>query len=154
IPAVIWLTIRPYTRRSAMVALVSASGPVISYLIIKLTPLGPLLNRQDADRLAPLQFLRMNSKELWEVIQTYLPLIYPMAVVAFAGVRERLSALVVCVAMLAMWMLPWPLLSNFAPSRYYMPAVPVLCALVAAGMGYLVARMPTKNSRVSVGVMM
>lgn len=120
---------------------VLALGPVISYEALMLSPLGKGLSAQNQDRLAPFAYFRGNLDVLRDTILTYFPLGLGLLVLVGVGfaVRRYPRNTLVLLAAIAVWSLPWLVLSNFAPSRYYLPAVPFICVLAAIAMVRLTA---------------
>jgi hypothetical protein len=107
---------------------------LISYVALMRGPLGPGLGEQNSGRLTePFTAFRSNLDALLDSALTYFPA--GLAFLVLVGValalwyRPRLVA--VFLSAIIVWSVPWLILSNFAPSRYYLPAVPYACALAA-----------------------
>jgi 4-amino-4-deoxy-L-arabinose transferase-like glycosyltransferase len=139
-PAPAVLANLPLTRRRAGVAALAVAGPVASYLFLRLSPLGPYLAVQDDARLALFTSWQANSEVLWDSAQTYVPAgIGALSVLGTVWMaRVKPAYLVVVLGMLGVWVAPWLFISNFAPSRYYLPAVPYLAALAGVGAMWLI----------------
>ena len=122
-------------RRRWAAALVCAAGPVLSYGLLMGGPLAPGLSTQVRDRLAPLSSVGANLGSLLDALRAYFGLGFVMVLIAgvLVGARAWPRFLVALLALGSAWVVPWIVVSNFFPSRYFLPAVPLLCTLCAAG---------------------
>ena len=127
-------------------AVLAAIGPVASYGSLMWGPMGPGLARQNHDRVAePFSHFGALSHELLRTVMAY----FPAGLAAFILIglvlalhyKPRLAA-VFTTAVLA-WSLPWLVVGNFAPSRYYLPAVPYVCAFVGLALVRLLSAAAT-----------
>lgn len=114
-----------------VLAVVSCLGPLVSFTALVVSPLGPGVLRQNAERTKLFSNLLVNVGHLQDAFLTYFPA--GMAFFVLAGLilafRERRQEGLALVVMILVWTVPWLILSNFAPSRYYLPAVPFAYAL-------------------------
>lgn len=134
-PFLLWLALRPPTRRLAQAA-VAAAGPVLAAAVLVLGPLGPDLAQQTTERLEPFAHLRVNLLHLSDAVAAYLPWGVAGCVaggLAYALRRDAREGLA-CALWLAAWTVPWLTLSNFAPWRYVLPAVPLALALAGVAL--------------------
>lgn len=119
--------------RRAGIGLLAFGAPVLSYLLLMSTPLGPGLRAASDDLSRPFQAIGPNLLSLADSGSTYFP--NGLLLVAGAGalllVRSEPRAASLVLGSLAGWTLPWVLLSRFTPSRYFLPAVPYVCLLIA-----------------------
>jgi hypothetical protein len=141
-PCLLAFAYRPHLRRVG-VAGVAAAGPIAAYAALRLGPLGRFLEGQDAERLAPpFAFFWANAAALGDALTSYLPLGLPvLALIGAALVAARVVRLAAfLLALVLLWSVPWLVFSNFGPSRYYYPALPIVLALAAAVSGQLAAK--------------
>ena len=112
----------------------TTTGPLLSAALVRLTPLGSDLGRED--RFVPvhtLAQLRFNVETLLDGVHTYFPL--GMSAAVLVGLvllaRERPRVALVFACGLAAWTLPWVLLSPLVSPRYLLPSAPYACVLAA-----------------------
>ncbi|HEX2171883.1 MAG TPA: glycosyltransferase family 39 protein [Dehalococcoidia bacterium] len=114
-------------------AILAAGGAILSYLLLIASPLGRGLLDQNRDLLQPVIHLWPNLQALADSAWTYFPWALLLLILA-GGVllwrADRRLAIGWLIA-LGVWIVPWLVLSRFAPSRYYLPAVPYALALAA-----------------------
>ena len=118
-------------------ALLAAGGPLISYTALMRGPLGSGLAQENSERLAePFTAFRSNLDVLLDSALTYFPagLAFVVLVGAVLALWHRPRLAAVFLSAIIAWSAPWLVFSNFAPSRYYLPAVPYACALAALAM--------------------
>jgi 4-amino-4-deoxy-L-arabinose transferase-like glycosyltransferase len=132
-PLLLAFTCGPHVRRLGVAAL-AAAGPVAAYAALRLGPLGRFLEGQDAERLAaPFTFFEANAGVLGDALASYLPLGLPVLALIGVGLVARREARMASflVGMALLWSVPWLVFSNFGPSRYHYPALPIVLALAA-----------------------
>jgi hypothetical protein len=128
------LFLYPNPARPAMAhAIAIVMAAVASYLSLLLSPLAPILNTQNAMLLVPFGGIVPNLVDVLDALWTYFPaglalFLVPGAVLAF---RESPRVAIAMAIMTMVWVAPWIVLSKFAPSRYYLSALPFVCAFVA-----------------------
>jgi hypothetical protein len=112
--------------RTLLLTGIAAAGPALSGLALRFAPGANRLQYQISNRWTPLGSVAENWGRLQEAAQTYLPaalLLFVLLGAASLLRRGPERALLVGGQMLA-WTASWILLSNFAPSRYHLPALP------------------------------
>jgi 4-amino-4-deoxy-L-arabinose transferase-like glycosyltransferase len=149
LPVVALFLQRGKTERGTIQAIICMLGPLMSYFALMFSPIGPILSAQNAMLMEPFAALGTNLADLADVLWTYIPaglslLIVPGAYLAF---RATPRFTLVALAMVAVWVAPWVLLGKFAPSRYYLSALPYLCAFVAMAVVGLPALLRSDRSR-------
>jgi hypothetical protein len=144
---ILYLLLREKSRDFENVgcALLAASGPVLSYVGLMVSPLHDGLATQNGLLFEPLAAFWTNASDLGDTLSTYFPAVFLLSVllgtVLVARGAPRLA--IVYMAAILLWSVPWLVLSRFAPSRYYLPAVPYLCALGSVAL----VRLPDAASR-------
>jgi hypothetical protein len=133
-------------RRRAGPAVLAAIGPVASYGGLMWGPMGPGLAGQNHDRMAePFSHFGALSQELLRTAKAYFPAglgaLIVIGLVLALQYKPRLGA--VFVTAVLGWSLPWLILANFAPSRYYLPAVPYLCGFAGLALVRLLSAAAT-----------
>jgi hypothetical protein len=122
-------------RRLAGRVAVATAAPLVAFLALQVGRTGSGVRQQFLDRWAPYRYSGGNLEDLTDALVAYaLPGVMALALVGLwvVGRRRRRWAVALAVLILA-WTVPWVVLSNFAPSRYYLPALPWVCLLAAIG---------------------
>jgi 4-amino-4-deoxy-L-arabinose transferase-like glycosyltransferase len=145
-PLLVLVATPPATRRRVLAAAIAAMGPLLCYFSLRLSPLWTSYAIQDQERVKPFSNVHTNLQNLWDSAQTYVPgavwLLIAVGIVCLVLARPRYLWLVL--GMLAVWILPWPFISNFDPSRYNLPGVPYLAALAGVGAMCLISGLNRK----------
>lgn len=120
-----------------------AAAPLASYLVMLASPFAAGLADQNAQLVgAPsVNMLLENLSNLLDSISSYLPAGLWLFVLAGAVLllQDHSRRGLFILATILMWSLPWLIFSRFAPSRYYLPALPYVCALAGAALTRLPA---------------
>jgi 4-amino-4-deoxy-L-arabinose transferase-like glycosyltransferase len=133
-PIVALFVARRRQERPTVYAAVAMAGPALSYAALMASPIAQRLSEQNAMLLAPGAALGANLADVGSALWTYFPGGLALLMLPGAALASRRNPRLTLVSALltAAWILPWVVLSKFAPTRYYLPAVPFLCAF--AGM--------------------
>jgi Dolichyl-phosphate-mannose-protein mannosyltransferase len=111
-----------------------AAGPVASYFILLASPFGLGLTDQNSTYFQPFS-PAMGSvlRDFWDDVNVYLPsglwILVVLGIIISFFRRPRVA--VVLVAAIAVSTVPWLVFSRFAPSRYFLPAIPFVCSFGA-----------------------
>lgn len=120
----------PPARLQAIIAL---AGPLVSYLALMKSPIGVILSAQNAMLIEPFGALWQNTTDVADSLWTYFPagLALLLLVGLALALRESPRLALTLATMIVIWIAPWVALGWFAPSRYYLAALPILCAFCA-----------------------
>ncbi len=151
-PVLVLLVNTPIPRRGALGAAIAAAGPLLSYLFLRLSPLGTFLGIQDEARLEPLTSMGANWDALWDSARTSLPAAVTAQAVLGMVWLARVSRrhLVIVLGMLGAWIAPWLLLVTSRLSATICRRFRTSPRSPASGLcGWLVVRAPGGYWRVS-----
>jgi 4-amino-4-deoxy-L-arabinose transferase-like glycosyltransferase len=129
------------SRRARMWGLGAAAASLIGGAVLSVGPLAVgTAGMASARGAAPFSRTVDASLHMLEWIGAYAPAgIWALPIVGLAVTtsrRRRLGAVVGVAA--AVWIIPWLTVASFYPSRYYLPLVPIACALAGAAVAFAV----------------
>jgi len=124
-----------WRRQALLPGGIALLGSALSWMAVRLAAGGDDVEHQLLERWSPLEHVGENWVGLRDAVGTYLPL--PAAALVLVGalvlVYRRPRHGLFVIGQLLAWSATWVAVSNFAPSRYYLPALPYACALMAYG---------------------
>jgi 4-amino-4-deoxy-L-arabinose transferase-like glycosyltransferase len=150
---VLMLVVAGSLARRLALASIAAAGPLLSYLAVMLSPLGQSQTRENELMISqPLSMLGAHLETLLDSINSYFPLGLGLLVLvgAIVALRQRPRVALLFLTALAAWSLPWIVFSKFAPSRYFLPAVPFASALIALALSSVLQASRTRGLLIQV----
>jgi 4-amino-4-deoxy-L-arabinose transferase-like glycosyltransferase len=134
----LFLMLWPNMRQRLGQAGLATAGPALSYAAVALGPLGASMAEEDSRLrlIQPLATLPGNLATGADTLVTYFGFGLLACVVAgraIAGREAPREAMALSWAIIV-FIVPWLILSRFAPSRYYVPVIPYLCAFAAVAL--------------------